>query len=362
MTSERLFQPYTLGDLHLKNRIVMAPMTRGRAGDSRIANGLMAEHYHQRSSAGLIITEATVVSEQGIGWVGSPGIYTPEMAAGWRTVTDRLKPTGTPIFLQLWHCGRASHRDFHGGELPLSASAVPISSGQIRTPVGKKAYETPRPMTREDIQRTVADYRRAAAFALDAGFDGIEVHAANGYLINQFLDSKTNRRDDEYGGPPANRYRFLAEVLAAVTDIWPARRVGVRLSPNGVFNDMGSADFRETYRYTAAQLDRLDLAYVHIMDGLAFGFHDCGEPMTLAEFRAIYHGTIIGNCGYTKQDAEQRLVDGVADLAAFGRPFITNPDLPERFRHGWPLNPHDDMTHWYTAEAQGYTDYRPYQA
>jgi N-ethylmaleimide reductase len=191
-----LFDPLTIEDMQLKNRIAMAPMTRGRAGESRVANELMAEYYHQRSSAGLLISEATVVSAQGNGWIGSPGIYTEEMADGWRKVTQRIAPTGSQIFLQLWHCGRASHSDFHDGELPVSASAVKLRGDQIHTPLGKKDYETPRPLTIAEIEATVDDYRQAAQYAKDVGFAGIEVHSANGYLLNQFLDSSTNLRED----------------------------------------------------------------------------------------------------------------------------------------------------------------------
>jgi len=355
-----LFDQLTIGDLKLKNRIAMAPMTRGRAGDSRVANDLMAEHYFQRSSAGLLITEATVISAQGNGWIGSPGIYTQEMLEGWRKVTRRVKPTGAQIFLQMWHCGRASHSDFHNGELPVSASAVKLNGDQIHTPLGKKDYETPRPLTVAEIKATVNDYREAAQKAKEAGFSGVEVHSANGYLLNQFLDSKTNVRDDEYGGSLENKYRFLGEVLAAVCEVWPSQRVGVRLSPNGVFNDMGSEDFRETYLYTIKELNKLDLGYVHIMDGLAFGFHEKGEPMTLAEFREHYNGVIVGNCGYSKEDAETRLAAGNVDVAAFGRPFISNPDLPERLQNNWKLAAYDDMSLWYTPGPEGYTDYPPY--
>jgi N-ethylmaleimide reductase len=356
-----LFEAVHIGDLQLKNRIAMAPMTRGRAGDTRVANDIMAEHYVQRASAGLLITEATVISRQGIGWIGSPGIYTQEMVAGWRKVTDKLQPTGTPVFLQLWHCGRASHSDFHDGELPVSASNVKIAGDGIHTPLGKKEYEAPRPMTVAEIKATVNDYRQAAANAKEAGFSGIEVHSANGYLLNQFLDSKTNLRSDAYGGSMENKYRFLREVLAAVLEIWPANRVGVRLSPNGIFNDMGHPDFRETYLYVIKELNKLGLGYVHIMDGLAFGFHGLGEPMTLAEFRPHFDGMIIGNCGYGKEDAEKRLADGVVDIAAFGRPFITNPDLVARLENNWPLAPCDDMAKWYTPGPEGYIDYPPYQ-
>ena len=361
MTIQKLFEPLKMGDLELENRIVLAPMTRGRAGAKRVPNELMAEYYFQRASAGLLITEATVVSPQGNGWIGSPGIYTNNMVDGWRIVTEKVKPTGTPIFLQLWHCGRASHSDFHDGTLPVSASAVKLNGDQIHTPLGKKDYETPRALTIDEIKATVNDYRTAASNAKAAGFSGIEVHSANGYLINQFLDSKTNLRTDSYGGSLENKYRFLKEVLAAVMEIWPAARVGVRLSPNGVFNDMGSPDYRETFLYTIKELNRLNLGYVHIMDGLAFGFHEHGEPMTLAEFRAEYSGIIMGNCGYTKKTAEERLEAGHADLAAFGRPFITNPDLPERLKNDWPLAPAEDMSLWYTPGAEGYIDYQPYR-
>ncbi|MEN8140688.1 MAG: alkene reductase [Thermodesulfobacteriota bacterium] len=361
MTATSLFAELNLGDLKLKNRVAMAPMTRGRAGESRVANDLMAEYYFQRASAGLLITEATVISPQGIGWLGSPGIYSSAMVDGWRKVTRRLEPTGTPIFLQLWHCGRASHSDFHQGELPVSASAVRLNGDHIHTPLGSKEYESPRPLTVAEIEATVNDYRTAASNAKEAGFSGIEVHSANGYLLNQFLDSKTNKRTDQYGGSFKNKYRFLREVLAAVMEVWPAQRVAVRLSPNGIFNDMGSEDFRETYLYTIKELDKLDLGYVHIMDGLAFGFHEKGKQMTLAEFRDQYDGVIMGNCGYSKEDAEERIRTGLADIAAFGRPYISNPDLVERLQNGWPLAPYDDMSLWYTPEAKGYTDYQAYR-
>lgn len=356
-----LFEKIHIGDLQLNNRIAMAPMTRGRAGDSRVPNEMMAEYYHQRSSAGMLISEATVISAQGNGWVGSPGIYTAEMTEGWRRVVEKVKPTETPFFLQLWHCGRASHSDFHNGEPPVSASAVKLNGDYIRTPSGKKDYEVPRPLTIAEIAATVEDYRQAAQNAKDAGFSGVEIHSANGYLLNQFLDSKTNLRDDRYGGSLENRYRFLGEVLAAVTEVWPANRVGVRLSPNGVFNDMGSPDFRETYLFVIQELNKLGLGYVHIMDGLAFGFHEQGDPMTLAEFRKHYDGVIIGNCGYAKEDAEERVSKGLADIACIGRPYISNPDLVERWLHGWPLTPYDDMSQWYTPGPEGYTDYPPYK-
>ena len=361
MKTSKLFEPLSIGSLHFKNRIVMAPLTRGRAGKERVPNDLMAEYYYQRSSAGLLITEATVVSKQGIGWIDSPGIYSNAMVDGWRKVTEKIKPTGTPIFLQLWHCGRVSHSDFHNGELPGSASEVKLNGDFIHTPLGKKPFEPPRSLTANEIQATVNDYRKAAVNAKVAGFSGIEVHGANGYLINQFLDSKTNLRTDRYGGSLENKFRFFKEVLEAVLEVWPSKQVGARISPNGVFNDMGSEDFRETYLYAAEELNKLKLGYLHIMDGLAFGFHEKGTAMTLAEFRPLFKGKIIGNCGYTKELAEERVSEGSADMIAFGRPFITNPDLPERFMNNWPLNPSEEMSLWYSPGPAGYTDYESYQ-
>ena len=361
MSNDALFTPVNFAGDALKNRIVLAPLTRGRAGDSRIPNDLMADYYRQRAGAGLLITEATVVSAQGNGWVGSPGIYTDEMAQGWKKVTTAVHEEGSKIVLQLWHTGRASHSDFHNGELPVSASAVKLNGDEIHTPKGKKDYETPRALEIDEIKQVVADYKAAAQRAKDAGFDGVEVHGANGYLINQFLDSRSNQRDDKYGGSVENRFRFFAEVLDAVLDVWPAEAVGVRVSPNGIFNDMGADDFRETFTYAAEQFQARSLGYVHVMDGLAFGFHERGEAMTLADFRAIYTGLLMGNCGYTAQQGAEAVANGNADLVAYGRPFITNPDLPARFQNDWPLTAFDDPSTWYGGGAEGYTDFAVYQ-
>ncbi len=360
MTTKTLFDPVKMGDYELKNRIAMAPMTRGRAGKQRIPNDLMAEYYFQRASAGLLITEATVISKQGIGWIDSPGIFTSQMVDGWKKVTQKLEPTGTPIFLQLWHCGRASHPDFHHGEKPVSASDVKLNGDMIHTPLGKKPYEAPRPLETDEIKAVVQDYKQAAANAKAAGFSGVEIHGANGYLINQFLDSKTNLRTDEYGGSIENKFRFFKEVVQAVLEVWEPGKVGARISPNGIFNDMGSPDFRETFLYAAKELNRFNLAYLHIMDGLGFGFHEQGEPMTLAEFKAVYDGVILGNCGYTREDALERITQRHADIAAFGRPFISNPDLVDRFKNDWPLNSWEDISLWYTPGEKGYTDYPAY--
>jgi 2,4-dienoyl-CoA reductase-like NADH-dependent reductase (Old Yellow Enzyme family) len=318
----------------------------------------MAEYYVQRSSAGLIVTEATTISEEANGWNESPGIYTDAMTQGWKQVVDAVHQKGGVIFLQLWHMGRSSHSSFHHGKPAVAPSAIKIEGDGIHTPTGKQPYEVPRALETAEIPRVVEDYRRAAERAKEAGFDGVEVHGANGYLIDEFLQSKTNHRTDQYGGSVENRYRFLKEVVSAVATVWPAHRVGVRLSPNGVFNDMGSPDFREQFTYVAGQLDSFGLAYLHVMDGLAFGFHKLGEPMTLAEFRNVFHGPLIGNCGYTQQTAETAIAEGHADLIAFGRPFISNPDLVERFKNGWPLAELAPMTDWYSPIGEkGYTDF-----
>lgn len=356
--AKQLLTPFTLGDLELNNRVVMAPMTRARSGEDRIPNELMATYYAQRAAAGLILTEATTVSEQGNGWNHSPGIYTDAMVEGWKLTTQAIHKKGSKVFLQLWHTGRASHSDFHGGELPVAASAIKLKGDHIHTPKGKSEYETPRALETNEIPGLIADYKQAATNAKAAGFDGIEIHSANGYLLNTFLESKTNHREDAYGGSIENRTRLLLEVVEAVAEVFPANRVGVRLSPNGVFNDMGSPDYREQYTYAATQLDRYGLAYLHIMDGLAFGFHELGEPMTLAEFRKVFHGPLIGNCGYDLDTANTAIEKGSADLIAIGRPYISTPDLVKRYEKGLPLNPDSDMSTWYTpAGAEGYTDF-----
>jgi N-ethylmaleimide reductase len=228
----------------------------------------------------------------------------------------------------------------------------------MHTPIGKQPHEVPRALETAEIPRIVAEYQRAAERAKAAGFDGVEIHAANGYLLDEFLQSKTNHRTDKYGGSVENRFRFLKEVVEGITSVLPAERVGVHLSPNGQFNDMGSPDFREQFTFVARELDRYGLAYLHIVDGLAFGFHNLGEPMTLAEFRKVFHGPLIGNCGYTKETAEQAIAAGHADLISFGRPFISNPDLVERFIHGWPLAEPASPADWSSPTgAKGYTDF-----
>ncbi len=287
-TPQALLSPFEMRDLHIDNRVVLAPLTRARAGDSRLANALMAEYYAQRAGAGLLITEATTISSQANGWIGSPGIYTDEQGDAWRQVVTAVHEEGSRIFVQLWHTGRASHSDFLSGELPVAPSAIPITGEGVRTPLGKKPHQTPRALETSELPGIVADYVAAAKRARSAGFDGVEIHAANGYLLDQFLQSRTNRRSDDYGGSIENRFRLLREIVQGVSGVLPAARIGVRISPNGVVNDMGSPDFRDTFTYVAKQLDEYSLAYLHVMDGLDFGSHQHGEPMTLDEFRSVF--------------------------------------------------------------------------
>jgi len=362
-SAKALFTSATIGGLTVANRIALAPMTRCKAGPDRLANPLIADFYAQRAGAGLLITEATTVSAQGNGYLNTPGIYTDEQGAAWRQVTEAVHAKGGVIFLQLWHTGRASHSEFHGGDLPVSASAVKLEGDGVHTPNGKKDFEVPRALETGELPGVVADYVSAAERAKEAGFDGVEIHAANGYLLDQFLQSRTNQRTDAYGGSVENRFRLLREVVEGVCGVCGPERVAVRLAPNGAFNDMGSPDYRETFTYAARELDAYGLAYLHLVDGLAFGFHKLGEPMTLEDFRAVYSGTLMGNCGYDRETANAAVERGAADLVAIGRPYISNPDLAERWQNGWPEAPLSEPTSWYTLEQTpaGYTDYPVYQ-
>lgn len=344
--------------IELSNRVAMAPMTRGRAGEGRVPGEVVGEYYAQRAGAGVIVTEATSVSEQGNGWVGAPGVYTDAQEEGWKKVVEKVHAAGGKIFLQLWHTGRASHSSFHGGEPIVAPSAVKIEGDGVHTPEGKEEHEVPRALETAELPGIVADYVQAAERAKRAGFDGVEVHSANGYLLDTFLQSKTNLRTDEYGGSVENRFRLLREVVAGVSGAIGADRVAVRLSPNGVFNDMGSPDFRETFLYAAKELNGMGLAYLHVMDGLGFGFHELGEAVTLEETRKVFEGPLMGNCGYDVEAAEKAVASGAADMIAFGRPYIANPDLVERFRQGLELAD-SDMSVWYggSQEGEGYTDF-----
>jgi len=341
----------------------MAPMTRARAGEAMMANELMTKYYCQRASAGLIITEGTFPSPMGVGWLHAPGIYSDEMETAWRPVVKSIHDVGGRVFCQLWHTGRASHSDFHNGKLPIAPSAIRNEGGPITTPKsdGKEVErEIPRALKTSEVPGIVEEFRSAAARAKFAGFDGVEIHAANGYLIDTFLQSKTNHRTDKYGGNTEKRFEILREITEAVMQVWPSERVGVRIAPHGDFNDMGSPDFRDQFLYVAKKLDAFNLAYLHLLIGTGFGFHGLGEPLTLKNFRDVYGGNIMANVGYDRESAEEAIVSGGADLVSFGRPYISNPDLVERFANDWPLADEAPQDVWYSFGEQGYTDWPKY--
>lgn len=355
-TVVNLFQPVQVGPYTRPNRIVMAPLTRGRAGKDRIPNALMVKYYTQRTSAGLIISEATQISEQAAGWAETPGIHTDEQVKGWQAITEAVHAEGGRIFLQLWHTGRASHPDFQpGGALPVSASAV-RPAGVIHTPQGKKPHVTPRALELDEIPGVVQQYAEAAHRAQEAGFDGVEIHAANGYLIDQFLRDGVNQRTDAYGGSVENRARLLLEVTEAVVRIWSPERVGVRLSPTNPVNDMRDSNPIATFTYAAEALNPFGLAYLHVLEALQ------GHPLAVEgqrvapHMRARFNGTFMINGGYDAVTGEAAIANNEADLVAYGVPFIANPDLPERFRQGAFLNEADPST-FYTPGPRGYIDY-----
>lgn len=349
-----LFTPLTLGRQALSNRIFMAPMTRNRAPDS-IPNDLMRTYYQQRASAGLIISEGSPISDQAVGYPATPGIHSDAQVQGWRSITDAVHAAGGHIFCQLWHCGRVSHPDFHDGELPVAPSAI-RPAGQAFTPAGLKDFVTPRALEINEIPGIVADYAHAADCAQRAGFDGVEIHAANGYLIDQFLRDGSNQRDDAYGGPLQNRVRFLLEVTQAVCDTVGADRTGLRLSPHNPFNDMHDSDPEATFSHATEALNRFGLAYLHVTE------MDMGQPgaagpeFDLGILRRIWQGSYVTNGGYDKARANAAIASAAADAVAFGVPFIANPDLVERFRRDAPLNQANPDT-FYGGGAAGYTDY-----
>jgi N-ethylmaleimide reductase len=297
----------------------------------------MVDHFAQRAGdAGLLFTDATTISKQGMGWLGSPAIYTDAHTDGWRKVTEAVHAKEGRIFSQLWHLGRLTSTGFHNLQ-PIAPSAI-TAEGKHFNHLGKMVpYETPREMTADDIKRTVEEYAHAARHAKAAGFDGIEIHGANGYLLDQFLQSTSNHRTDAYGGSFENRFRIVGEVLEACKAHFPSNRISIRLAPNGVYGSMGSEDNLDSFAYYLKELNRFDLGFVHLVDGLGFGFHKKCEPFTLKEARKHYHGALIGNCGYTKDAAEAAIQVGDADMIAFGRPYIANPDLAERFAKNLPL-------------------------
>lgn len=350
-----LFSPLRVGALTLPNRLVMAPMTRGRAGPDGTPLPRMARYYGSRADAGLLITEATAISPQGTGWLGAPGIHRDEHVAGWRPVTSAVHAAGGRIFLQLWHMGRVSHPDFLGGDLPVGPSAI-AAKGDSHTPRGKQSYVTPRELGRSEIAAIVADYANAARRARAAGFDGVELHGANGYLIDQFLRDGSNRRTDEYGGSVANRVRFLLEVVQAVAAAWSPERVGVRLSPTGNYNDMADSAPAATFGHAARELDRLGLAYLHVTEALPGHPMHVPLPPVAPVMRRAFHGPLLVNGGYDAAKAAAAIAAGEADLVAFGLPFLANPDFVKRVRTGAPLNQPDYAT-LYTHGDEGYLDY-----
>jgi N-ethylmaleimide reductase len=361
-----LFEPIQLGNLQLKNRIVMPPMTRSRATQpGNNANEIMAEYYAQRSTAGLIIAEGTQISALGQGYAWTPGIYSAEQVTGWKKTTDAVHNNGGVIFAQLWHVGRVSHPDNTGGEQPISSSALKAENVKVFIDNGTEGpgfvdVVMPREMTQTDIKNVVGEYRQAALNAIEAGFDGIELHAANGYLINQFIDSEANKRTDEYGGCIENRLRFLGEVVASMVDAIGAERVGVRLAPFTSLNGTVDASPVETYTAAAALLDTHNIVYLHIAE---VDWDDAPDTPVLFKqaLRRVYKGVLIYAGRYNTEKAQRAVAEGNADMVAFGRPFVANPDLPIRLENGYTLATHNPETLFGGAE-KGLTDYPEYTA
>ncbi len=351
-----LFSPLRLGAIELPNRVVMSSLTRNRAGAGNVPTDLMVEYYRQRASAGLILTEASPICPAGHGYPRTPGIHSAEQIAGWKKVTDAVHAAGGRIALQLWHVGRISHPDLQpDGALPVAPSAL-RPAGQAITFTGMQDYVTPRALETGEIPGLVAAYVQAARNALAAGFDGVEVHGGNGYLLDQFLRSSTNRRSDAYGGSIENRAHLLLEVIAAVCAEIGNDRVGLRLSPVTPFNDIADADPQATYDYVVGELNRFDLAFLDILQGTGGAPQDQWLPFDYARLRAIYKGRLILNNGYDFASAQQAIATGATDAIAFGRALLANPDLVERFRRGAALN-QPDYERLYVGEEKGYTDY-----
>ena len=350
-----LFQPITVGELKLPNRIVMAPLTRNRAGAGNTVGDLQTTYYSQRASAGLIIAEATQVVPEGQGYIATPGIHSPEQVKSWKEVTDAVHAAGGRIVLQLWHVGRISHTSLQpGGKAPVAPSAI-RAEAQVFTAEGFTDVSAPRALEPDEIPVLVDSYRQAARHAIEAGFDGVEVHAANGYLIDQFLRDKSNQRTDAYGGSIENRTRLLFEVCEAVAKEIGAGRTGVRLSPLTSFGDIADSDPQVLFNRAVERLATLDLAFIHVIEGETGGDRS-PQPFDYAAMRKPFKGTWIVNNGYDRAMAIDAVASGRADLVAFGRPFISNPDLPRRLRESAPLNALDANT-LYGGDAKGYTDY-----
>ena len=351
------FSPITVGDLEVPNRIVMAPMTRSRSDDDGLVPSFAADYYAQRAEAGLIISEATNISPQAVGYALTPGIWSDTQVAAWKPVVDAVHAAGGRFFLQLWHTGRISHPDLHDGEQPVAPSAI-TPEGQAFTKDGMKDHVQPRALESDEISSIVEDYRHAAENAKAAGFDGVEVHSANNYLLEQFVRDSSNHREDEYGGTVENRLRFPLAVVQAVVDVWGADRVGIRLSP--ATNQPGGAAIdstvMETYGTYLDQLSALGLAYTHFIEGVTYTTHDSPDEVDFAELRRRSPGVYIGNNELNVEDAERMLKEDEADLISFARAYIANPDLVERIRSGAPLAEAPEV-YWYGGDETGYSDW-----
>lgn len=351
-----LFSAIQLGPYTLPNRMAMAPMTRNRAGEGNVPQPLNADYYAQRSSAGLIITEGSQIAEDAVGYPATPGIHNAEQVAGWKRVTEAMHAKGGHIFLQLWHCGRVSHPSMlPGGKLPLAPSAIK-PSGQVFTYTGMQDYVIPHALALPEIPGIIGQYRDAAKNALAAGFDGVEIHGANGYLPDQFLRDGSNKRDDAYGGTVSKRARLMLEVTGAVCEVWGGNRVGIRLSPLQPFNDMHDSLPEETFSHVVRELNRFGLAYLHVTEMGKEKPGAAGPAFDLGKLRKIWKGVYMTNSGYDMARANAALAGGEADMVSFGVPFLANPDLPARFAKGAPLNTPDQAT-FYGGNEKGYTDY-----
>ena len=349
-----LFAPYRLGDLDLSNRLVMSPMTRSRALEGNVPNPLAATYYAQRASAGLIVTEATQVSPQGVGYIRTPGIHSAEQVRGWRAITDAVHRAGSKIFAQLWHVGRVSHPDFHGGALPVAPSALPVE-GEAFTTQGRTKLVTPRALEIDELPGIVATFRAGAENAKAAGFDGVELHGANGYLLDQFLRDGSNRRTDAYGGSIENRARFPLEVVDAVTAVWGPQRVGYKVAPYFSGYSMSDSHPLETFSFIASELSKRGLLYLHVTEAVNAPA-TAGSQRATPILRGKFKGALIANGGYDVHTAQAAIARGEADLVAFGVPFLANPDLPVRYRSNAALNAPDQAT-FYAGEDKGYIDY-----
>lgn len=352
-----VFSPLQLGAITTPNRIFMAPLTRCRAEPLNVPSDLIAQYYQQRASAGLIITEATSVSPRGFGYPNTPGIFTDAHIAGWRKTTEAVHHAGGRIFLQLWHVGRISHPSYQpNSELPVAPSAI-RPRGKVFTGTAMEEYVTPRALDLSEIPAIISEYVHGARCAHEAGFDGVEIHNANGYLLDQFLRDGTNQRGDRYGGSIANRARLTLEVTEAVAEVWGPDRVGIRFSPGGVFNDMRDSDPLATFGHVLRELDHLGLAYAHVTQVTAQDIaHGAQAGIGPRELRSAYRGNIVSAGGFTQETGNQAISEGWADAIAYGVPFLSNPDLPERFRRNAPLNAPDEAT-FYASGPAGYTDY-----